>query len=216
MEGKIILSQRNILFAGNSAWADPTEQQIMFEMLSTANKVIWANPFGPLVGALLPRITNPKEGLTIYNPGVNLLPLDFLRGLNEKRRLMQLNMYLLEIDFEPDLVWIDNPNAGRFTEYYAKKGALTLYYALDELDKTGSREERAKVVSAIDMIMTPSPVLYRKYREQTEKTFLLSGGDLTLPEETEDDQLADEELEKAFMDALQARLNEISVIIEKE
>lgn len=222
MEGTAILSDKKILFAGGSAWADPTEQHFLLDMLSTSNVVIWANPFGPIAGALLPRITNLKDGFTIYNPGVNYLPFSWLSDFNERRRLLQVNMYLLEKDFEPDLVWIDDPLAARFTLYYGKKGALTLYYAHEDLDKTTSREERKQLAAAVDLILTPSPALHKKYREHTNRAFLLSGGDLMLsPDfgaeaELEDEELSVELLEKAFLDALQKCFEEVSSILKKE
>lgn len=188
----------------------------MLELLSTYNQVIWANPYGKITGALLPRITTLKEGLTIYNPGVDLLPIPSLKNLNEKRRLMQLNFYLLEKDFEPDLVWIDDPAAALFTAAYGKKGALTLYYALEDIDSQPTREKRAKLAGAVDLIVTPSPVLYKKYSEHPARVFLLSGGDLGQPPEIEDEEPAEDQLEKAFMDALQVRLEELSAIVKKE
>ncbi len=187
----------------------------MLEMLAPSNQVVWANPFGKITGAILPRITTLKEGLTIYNPGFNLLPLKWLSGFNERRRLMQVNMYLLERDFTPDLVWIDDPTAKCFAVYYGKEGAVVLYYALDDLDKTVSREERERLASVVDLVITPSRALYKKYREHTDQVFLLSGGDLLLPPETEDEEISDEQLERTIMDALQARLEEVSKILEK-
>ena len=187
----------------------------MLEMLAPSNQVIWANPFGKITGAILPRITTLKEGLTIYNPGFNLLPLKWLSGFNERRRLMQVNMYLLERDFTPDLVWFDDHNTRCFAAHFGKKGAVVLYYALDDLDKTSSREERRRIASVVDLVITPSPDLYKKYREYTKETFLLSGGDLLLPNEPGDEEISDEQLERMIIDALQVRLEEVSKVIEK-
>lgn len=216
MEGKTILYDKKILYAGGCAWAEPAEQHIMIELLSASNETVWANPYGKLTGPLLPRITTLKEGLTIYNPGVNFLAIPSLGALNERRRLLQVKLYLIGRDFEPDLVWIDAPLAARFTAYYGKKGALTFYYAAEDLDNLSSRAERKKLTEAVDLVITPSPKLHKKYKEQTGKAYLLSGGDLIPPPETEDDEPEDELVEKAFMEALQKRLEEISRIVEKE
>ncbi len=188
----------------------------MLDLLSVTNQVIWANPYGPVSGALLPRITRPKEGLTIYNPGLNLLSLKSLRGLNERRRLLQVKLYLIDRDFEPDLVWFDDPPAMLFAAYYKNKGAVTLYYAAEDLEQVSSRAKRKKLAEAADLVVTPSPMLHKKYKEQTGKAYLLSGGDLIPPVETEDDGLADELVEKNFMEALQKRLEEISRLVGKE
>ncbi len=221
-EVTVILNDKRILYGGGSAWADPNEQHDMLERLSISNVVIWANPFGKLGGALLPRITTLKEGLTIYNPGVNYLPVAWLSGLNERRRLLQVNLYLIERDFEPDLVWIDDKRAVLFAAYHGKKGALTLYYAHEDLDKTTSREERRQVANAVDVVLTPYSALYKKYREHTRQVFLLGGGNLFFAAEdcaglmSEDEETSDDMLEKAYMDSLQQCLEEISSILEKE
>ena len=187
----------------------------MLERLSAANEVVWANPYGTVGGALLPRITTLKEGLTIYNPGINLLPLQSLRGLNERRRLLQVKLYLLGRDFEPDLIWFDDPPVVPFAAHYRKQGAAALYYAAEDSDPTSSRTERKKLVEELDLVVTPSPALYKKYGEHTPNAHLLSGGDLMPPPEAGEDELPDELLEKAFMEALEKRTEEISRAAEK-
>lgn len=164
----------------------------------------------------MPRITTLIEGLTIYNPGVNFLALPMLSTLNERRRLLQIKMYLIGRDFEPDLVWIDSPLAVPFTAYYGKKGALTLYFAAEDSDYLSTGTERKKLTEAVDLVITPSPKLHKRYRELTGKTYLLSGGDLIPPPETEDADPDEELIEKAFMEALRKRVEEISRIVEKE
>lgn len=211
-----MIQNKKILYAGNSPWGDPSEQHIMVELLSGSNDVIWANPFGPVTGALLPRVTTSKEGLTIYNPGLNLLPISALSGFNEKRRLMQVNLYLVERDFLPELVWIDDPAAAPFTLYYGKKGALTLYYAGKEETGSLSSSEREKLAGAVDLLLVPDPQLFRKY-ESTGKAYLLEGGDLLPVNETGDeDAAADEMLEQFFLEAVTDRLEEISALVKKE
>ena len=188
----------------------------MLEMLSAWNRVVWANPYGSISGNLLPRVTRLKQNLSIYNPGVNFLPLPALGGLNERRRLLQVKLYLLEQDFEPDVVWLDSLSARPFAAYYRRKGALTLYYATEELDRAWSHEERRKLAEPIDMVVTPSKDLYEKYLRLPGSVHLLSGGDLEPPPEIESEQFADDLLEKEFMEKLEKRILEISELIEKE
>ncbi len=191
----------------------------MFEKLATGNEVIWANPFGPISGAIIPRISRVKDGLTVYNPGMNMLPLPLMGGFNQKRRLIQIIFYLLERDFEPELVWIDSPGAVAVAKQYGKKGALTLYYADEENESDVSRTERKKVSAAVDLVVTPSEKLYREYRDYKDKVFLLKGGILELPpedEKEEDQGLSEEMLEQTLLEDIDQRLSEISAIVEQE
>ncbi len=191
----------------------------MFEKLATGSEVIWANPFGPISGAIIPRISRVKDGLTIYNPGMNMLPLPLMGGFNQKRRLLQLIFYLLERDFEPELVWIDSPGAVGVVKHYGKKGALTLYYADEENESSVSRTERKKVATVVDLIVTPSERLFREYEDYNEKTFLLEGGTLELPpddEEAEGEGVSEEMLEQNLLEDIHQRLEEISAIVERE
>ena len=191
----------------------------MFEKLATGNEVIWANPFGPISGAIIPRISRVKDGLTIYNPGMNMLPLPLMGGFNQRRRLLQIIFYLLERDFEPELVWIDSPGAVGAAKHYGKKGALTLYYADEDNESDVSRNERKKVAAAVDLIVTPSERLFREYKDYKEKTFLLEGGILELPpdnKEDEDEDVSEEMLEQTLLEDIEKRLNEITAIVERE
>lgn len=164
----------------------------------------------------MPRITSLTESLTIYNPGVNFLALPMLSALNERRRLLQIKLYLIGREFEPNLVWIDSALAAPFTAYYGKKGALTLYYAAEDSDNISTGTERKKLAEAVDLVITPSPKLHKRYRELTGKAYLLSGGDLIPPPEAEDAEPDEELVEKAFMEAIRRRMEEISRIVEKE
>ncbi len=189
----------------------------MFEKLATGSEVIWANPFGPISGAIIPRISRVKDGLTVYNPGMNMLPLPLMGGFNQRRRLLQIIFYLLERDFEPELVWIDSPGAVGIAKHYAKKGALILYYADEENESTVSRTERKKVAAAVDLIVTPSERLFREYEDYNEKTFLLEGGTLELPPDDEEEEgVSEEMLEQKLLEDIHQRLREISAIVERE
>lgn len=209
-----MLKDKMILYAGNSHWGEPSEQHIMMEQLSAENRVIWVNPYGTLGGAIIPRITTSKEGLIIYNPGVNYLPLQWLSGFNERRRLMQVNLYLIEKDILPDLVWFDEPLVQVFSDYYRKKGALTLYYAINEKSSPLTAPERDKLASAVDLIFTTDQQVYNKYASH-DNVFFLEGEDLLpLPEEESDPQIDIELMENEYMEALNKRLAEICRIIE--
>ena len=191
----------------------------MFEKLATGNEVIWANPFGPISGAIVPRISRVKDGLTVYNPGMNMLPLPLMGGFNQRRRLIQVIFYLLERDFEPELVWIDSPGAVGAAKHYGKKGALSLYYADEDNESDVSRTERKKVAAAVDLIVTPSERLFHEYKDYKEKTFLLEGGILELPpdnKEDEDEDVSEEMLEQTLLEDIEKRLNEITAIVERE
>ena len=127
----------------------------MVELLSGSNDVIWIDPFGPINGPILPNIYETKESLTVYHPGMNFLTIPSLKLMNEKRRLLQVILYLIGRDFEPDLVFVDNPLARCFAVHYGKRGALTLYYAgeTDREDCPGA--ERNQLVEAVDLVYKP-------------------------------------------------------------
>ena len=124
----MIMNQR-ILCVSSASWEEPGELQVIVEVLSGANNITWISPFGGISSNLLPRIDQLTESLTIYNPGINFLPLSFLDGFNRSRLLLHTRLYLLEKDFEPDLVIIDSPGLVMFAEAYKKSGAMALYYA---------------------------------------------------------------------------------------
>lgn len=191
----------------------------MFERLSTGCEVIWANPFGPVSGAIIPRISRVKDGLTVYNPGMNLLPLPVMGGFNQRRRLVQVIFYLLERDFDPELVWIDSPGAVGVAKHYGKRGSLTLYYADEDNEARVNRTERKKIAAAVDLIVTPSKKLYREYEDYNDKTFLLAGGILEFPvHKVEDNEevISEEMLEQVLLEDIDKRLSEIAAIVERE
>lgn len=209
-----MLKDKMILYAGNSPWGDTSEQHIMMEQFSAENQVVWANPYGTLGGAIMPRITTSKEGLVIYNPGVNYLPLQWLNGFNERRRLMQVNLYLIEKDFLPDLVWFDEPSVQVFSDYYGKKGAMTLYYAINEISSSLNASERDRLANAVDLIFTTDQRVYKKYASH-DNVFFLEGEDLMPFKEEESDLQIDIELmENEYMEALNKRFLDICSIIE--
>ncbi len=140
----------------------------MIELLSGSNDVIWINPFGPINGPILPNIYEAKESLTVYHPGMNFLAMPSLMLLNEKRRLLQVVIYLIGRDFEPDLVFMDDPLARCFAVHYGKRGALTLYYAgeTDKEDYPGA--ERNQLAEAVDLVYKPGKL----HAEITEEDFI--------------------------------------------
>lgn len=209
-----MLKDKMILYAGNSPWGETSEQHIMMEQLSADNRVIWVNPYGSLSGAIMPRITTSKEGLTIYNPGINYLSLPSLSRFNELRRLMQVKMYLFEKNFLPDLIWFDDPIVQPFIDYYRKQGALALYYAEGSLALNAF--ERGKLATSIDMIFITNPQVHKKYLSY-ENVYFLEGGDLLPPPEGVSDQQIDYDLlENKYMEALNKRLEEICGIIKSK
>lgn len=208
-----MLKDKVILYAGSSPWGETTEQHIMMEQFSSENQVVWVNPYGTLGGAIMPRITTSKEGLIIYNPGVNYLPLQWLSGFNERRRLLQVNLFLIEKDILPDLVWFDDPLVQIFSDYYRKKGALALYYAINEKTTSLNASERDKLASAVDIIFTVDQQVYKKYASH-ENAYFLEGEDLLYPlEEEPDSQIDLELLENKYMEALNKRFEEVCGII---
>lgn len=168
LEGKAIIVEQKILYVSSSAWTDPKEEHIMIELLSGSNDVIWVNPFGPINGPILPNIYEVKERLTVYHPGMKFLALPSLMLLNEKRRLLQVVLYLIGRDFEPDIVIIDDPLARCFAVRYGKRGALTLYYA-GEIDREDYPDaERNQLLEAIDLVYKPGKLP----AEMTEDDFI--------------------------------------------
>ena len=200
----------------------------MIEQLSRWNEVIWVNPFGSLTGSLLPRIYEAKEGLTMYHPGLNFIPLQSLKVINDWQRLLQIIMYLIDREFVPDLVWIDDPFARRFATYYRKRGALTLYFGDDRVMDEPTRLERNRLAEAADMIIVSTPVLYERF-EYTGKAHLVestvivappaeavNGKDAPVAGEESSEEQDDEVFEKEFMEDINKRLEEISRLIDEK
>ncbi|MBW6464763.1 MAG: hypothetical protein K0B84_11365, partial [Firmicutes bacterium] len=146
----------------------------MFEKLATANNLIWANPFGNVRESLLPRMIRLKGELTLYYPGMNFIPLPFLQGVNEKRRLFQILLYLIEREFEPDLVWFDDPVSAESANYYRKKGALSLYFACPVKAVMLNKTIINKLNEVTDIYITTDQKKYKKL-ENTGKAHLLKG-----------------------------------------
>lgn len=210
MEGLNILQLKRILFVSKHEWADPEEQHIMMELLSGANDIVWVNPFGTLRGSLLPRVTTIKESLKIYNPGVNYLPLPSLRSFADRRRYLQVSMFFLENDFEPDIVFTDDPFALSFASKFAAKGALIVYYSAEAAEEEYARRAEQKMIDTAHLIVTTSPKLANRYRE-TEKITLIEKYEAD-PADNEENEAAQEQ---AFMVFLNRRLETISAQIEK-
>ena len=145
----MIMNQR-ILCVSSAAWEEPEELQVIIELLAGANNIIWISPFGGISSNLLPRIDRLTESLTIYNPGINFLPLSFLDSFNRSRLLLHTKLYLLEKDFEPDLVIIDSPGLIIFAEAYQKSGAKALYYATAKNNINMTRTEKRKIEERAD------------------------------------------------------------------
>jgi len=147
-----MISDRQILIVSNTEWDYPGELQVIGELLSGGNNIIWISPFGKINATLLPRILRIKETLTIYNPGINYLPLSFLDGFNRSRLLLHTRLYLLERDFEPNLVIIDHPNLLKFAALYQKSGASSLYYLSAASFLETPREDRAPAEHTVDHV----------------------------------------------------------------
>jgi hypothetical protein len=160
-----MISDRRILCIGSNGWEEPGELQVICEILSGANNVIWVNPFGSFNANLLPRIEHLKENLTVYNPGINFLPLPFLGRINRSRLLLHTKMYLLERDFEPELVIIDSPELINFAAAYKKSGSQILYYAKPIIDESITAEQKAEVRSAAHYVYKPRKVPYQVAEE---------------------------------------------------
>jgi hypothetical protein len=145
-----MITNKSILCVSTSCWEEPGELQLVVEVLSGANNLIWISPFGGINSNLLPRIDRLTESLTIYNPGINFLPLPFLCGFNRSRLLLHTKLYLLEKDFEPDLIIIDSPELLKFAEAYRKVGAKVLYYAPAATSIEVPRAEKQKAEEVAD------------------------------------------------------------------
>ncbi len=208
-EGKTILIEKKILYAGAYTWADAElEQHVMIDILASSNDLVWISPYGSVRGPLLPRIFRVKEGFTVYHPGVNMLPLQFAENFNQKRRLMQALMFLMQSDFEPDLVWVDDPVSWRFAAHFSKKSVPVLYYCAgnDRLSKV----ERDKMAEHFDLIIAGSEQAYNRY-EFSGKAELVAGQNLPVPEEGLDniDDAHEEELREALLADINSRLEQI-------
>lgn len=162
-----MITDKNILCVSRESWEDTDEQQIMVEILAGANNIIWVNPYGGINANLLPRIYRLKETLTIYCPGINFLPLSFLEQFNQSRLLLQIKLYLMERDFEPDLVWIDNPASINFARAYRKRGASSLYFHSEKDKEALEQGARFKLTNDVDFIYrmksTPSDLAEEEF-----------------------------------------------------
>jgi hypothetical protein len=167
LEGKTIITDKKILYVSSISWVDLKDEHIMIEMLSGANDIVWIDPYGPLSGPIAPHIYKVKEGLTVYHPGINFLALPFLRLLNQRRRLLQVNLYLVGREFIPDIVWIEDPLASRFALHYGKKGALTLYYAAKRDAEEHIRSESDRLSKKVNLVYKPGELP----AEMTEEKF---------------------------------------------
>lgn len=127
----------------------------MIELLSGSNDIIWVNPYGQVSGSIFPNVYKIKESLTVYYPGINFLALQPLKLVNERRRLLQVILYLIGRDFEPDMVWIDDPVARYFALHYGKKGALTLYYETERVQDEHSLAEKRRLAEMVDLVYKP-------------------------------------------------------------
>lgn len=126
----------------------------MVEQLSTANDVIWVDPFGPMNGPIFPKIFAVKAGLKVYNPGLNYLALNALKNLTERRRLLQVSLYLLEKGFDPDIVIIDSPSALPFAIHFRNKGSFILYYQLGESEELSQGKNKV-ITDTTDLVYAP-------------------------------------------------------------
>lgn len=211
---RTILADKRILFVSQRSWADTREQHLLVDMLAEHNEVIWINPFGGIGGALFPDMRMLKKRLTVYSPGINLLPLPALRAFNNWRRLLQVKMYLLEKDFEPDLIVIDDPYALNFARHFKNKGQLVVYYAGADKTEIPPRSEEDRLAQAVDLVITASPDFYRRLKESG-KAHLVKSESEYGGEELDEEEIGDEAV-KAYMEGLEARLEKISAIIKKK
>ncbi len=169
-----MLKDKRILYLGTTPWSDATEQQFIFEKLASANLAIWINPFGKINESLLPKITRLNSELTVYYPGMNFFGLPFLAGINERRRLLQIKLYLIERDFEPDLVWFDDPLAGLSAQYYKDKGARVIYFACPAKNIPLDSIIIKRLSDQSDFIFTTDQQIFKKFSSNS-KAYLLSG-----------------------------------------
>jgi hypothetical protein len=220
-----LLEGKNILFISSWSWEGAGEEAVIMEMLAGANNIVWVSPFGSLNGNLLPDFKPVRVNLTIYRPGVNFLPLPALHRFNDWRRLNQVIMCLLEKDFDPDLVWLGDPLARRFAEYFRRKKVPVIYYGSPEGAKV-PREEEEGLVGAVDVLIFSDERQYRHFADSG-KAALVEADDIFVEDREPDitgvlkeqkksgiDAASEKQLEKMFMDDLEKRLQRICRIIE--
>lgn len=215
------------MYVGTTSWADASEQQFMFDKLAMANNLVWTNPFGDIRESLLPKISRFRSGLVLYYPGMNFIPLPFLHGLNEKRRLFQVILYLIETEFEPDLVWFDDPVSAGSANYYRKKGSLSVYFACPVKSVMLNNTVIEKLNEVTDIFITTDQKQFKKL-ESTGKAHLLSGDQCLSEEEkntlnamnsldelsmTDQTDSAEYLLENAFTKMIETNLEQLSKII---
>jgi len=225
-----ILADKKILYVGTTPWADTTEQQFIFEALANSNLLIWINPFGKINDNLLPRITKMTSELTVYYPGMNFLGLPMLKWINEKRRFVQIYLYLIEREFEPDLVWFDDPLASSSADYYRKKGSLSIFFACPEKSSILSKRSINQINDKVDIFITSDKSLYELMRN-TGKAYLLTGhenlseaekkaltliDDLDQVTEDVDSEPLDPLLETAYFKMIDNRIKQLAQVINKK
>jgi len=181
--------------------------------LAEFNDVIWINPFGGISGTLFPDKNIMRGRLTVYNPGVNLLPLPSMRFFNNRRRLLQVKMYLLERDFEPDIVIFDDPYARNFAAYFRKKSSLVVYYAGEDKEERPERSEEDLLVESTDLVFVTSPQLFRRL-EESGKVHLVESK-VEFDGKFSDEEIEIDSLEKVYMEDLKRRLEVIGRILEE-
>lgn len=199
----------------------------MFEKLAMANNLIWTNPFGNVSESLLPRIIRLKGELTLYYPGMNFIPLPFLQGVNEKRRLFQILLYLIEREFEPDLIWFDDPVSAGSANYFKNKGATSVFFACPVKSVMLNKAIINRLNEVTDIFVTTDQKKYKKM-ESTGKAHLLKGDQYlseaekkalsamdSLDELNMTDQKKSTEylLENAFSKMIENNLEQLSMIL---
>jgi hypothetical protein len=147
-----MIIDKRILCVSCHPWEALDEQQVMIEILAGANNIVWVDPYGRINANILPRVYRLKESLTVYCPGINLLPLSFLNRFNQARLLLQIKLYLLERDFEPNLVWIDNMASLNFVKAYKKEGIRSLYYQTVDDREDSARIKKKRLEGVIDFV----------------------------------------------------------------
>ncbi len=179
----------------------------MIEMLARGNNVLWISPYGNFKGSLMPHFNRVRNNLGVYHPGVNWLPLQFLNRLNERRRQMQVYLYLLQEEFRADLIWTDDPGSVRLVERYRNEGVPAFFFADRHLGL--ERSEIQKLGNGFDLVAVTSEKLLRDFASG-EKVFLTPGSSSRI-----DHSLSLEEQEEALIEDLENRLEEISGRLEK-
>jgi hypothetical protein len=223
----LIITGKKILYIGTTSWTDASEQQFMLDKLSMANNLVWVNPFGDIRESLLPKISRFKSGLVLYYPGMNFIPLPFLQGFNEKRRLFQVILYLIETEFEPDLVWFDDPVSAGSANYYRKKNSQSVFFACPVKSVTLNKMVIERLKEVTDLFITTDQKLYKKF-ENTGKAHLLNGDQFLSEEEkktlkaiesldelnmTDQSDSTEYLLENAFTKMIEMNLEQLSKII---